>query len=116
MEKILNVKEGKYQVEVWLNELDREDTGLNVKMIGDEIIYDISFGYVSGFFEKKIRSNIEPGIYLCNRENHFLEIMKEWKKAIYDENQKQYIVVGEKTCLLVLSNWEVEMKSFIVKK
>lgn len=116
MKKLVSVIKGKYKLQILLNEFDRDDTGLNVKMIGDEIIYDISFGYISGFFEKKIKLNIEPGIYLYNKNNLFLETMKEWKKAIYDENQKQYIIVGENSFLLVLSEWKVEINKVINRR
>ncbi|MCR5438075.1 MAG: hypothetical protein K6F01_01250 [Selenomonas sp.] len=116
MKKLVSVIKGKYKLQIQLNEFDRDDTGLNVKMIGDEIIYDISFGYISGFFEKKIKLNIEPGIYLYNKNNLFLETMKEWKKAIYDENQKQYIIVGENSFLLVLSEWKVEINKVINRR
>jgi hypothetical protein len=42
--------------------------------------------------------------------------MKEWKKAIYDENQKQYIIVGENSFLLVLSEWKVEINKVINRR
>jgi hypothetical protein len=81
MKKLVSVIKGKYKLQIQLNEFDRDDTGLNVKMIGDEIIYDISFGYISGFFEKKIKLNIEPGIYLYNKNNLFFRNYERMEKS-----------------------------------
>lgn len=100
-----------YKIKIELNDFNEDGSGLNVDLIGEGGTFNINFGYVTGFRREKVECYLDGGLYIAENRDEFIDVMKKWMGDMYDDRQKEYLIVGENYLLLVLSEWELEIKT-----
>ncbi len=110
MKRLECIPSGSYTMEIMLNDYNEEDSGLNIEMKGENNKYIINFGYVAGFKRIKRNGQLSCGMYMLDNDDEFVRVMKKWMGGMYDENQKEYLLVSNQYCLFVLGEWDYEIK------
>ncbi|SFA85462.1 hypothetical protein SAMN05216587_102341 [Selenomonas ruminantium] len=104
-----------YDVEVYLNDFNEDDSGLNVKLIGEKGTYMVNFGLAAGFRRIKEPQHLDCGLYIVERKDSFTDTMQNWMGAMYgySDKEKNYLLVGRNCSLRILCEWELKIKEAI---
>lgn len=104
-----------YDVEVYLNDFNEDDSGLNVKLIGEKGTYTVNFGLAAGFRRIKEPQHLDCGLYIVERKDSFTDTMQNWMGAMYgySDKKKNYLLVGRNCSLRILCEWELKIKEAI---